>query len=210
MLTKRCPKKGEWLNHGSSTSTDEKLLNATNPEVIVISVGAGNQYGHPHHEIMERANEIGAKIYRTDESGNIIVTTDGKSYSINSKLYTDEKTHTQTIVRSTPASASTSSNSSNVVIKSISLTDEVVVIKNEGSTSVNMTGWKLVSVTGNQTFTFPAGYVLQPGATVKIISGRRAVGDGVSTLKWTGRYIWNNDGDPGVLYNAAGEKISEK
>jgi hypothetical protein len=41
---------------------------------------------------------------------------------------------------------------------------------------------------------------LQPGATVRVISGRGAVGDGVSTLKWTGRYIWNNDGDTGVLY----------
>lgn len=50
----------------------------------------------------------------------------------------------------------------------------------------------------------------QPGEIVKVVSGRGTVGAGINTLKWTGSYIWNNDGDPGVLYNAVGEKVSEK
>jgi competence protein ComEC len=70
-------------HHGSNTSTNEKLLNATNPDVILISAGEGKRYGHPHHEVMEKASEIGAQIFRTDKSGDIVVTTNGKTYSIN-------------------------------------------------------------------------------------------------------------------------------
>lgn len=181
---------------------------ATNPDVIIISVGKDNEYGHPHHEIMERANEIGAKVYRTDELGHIVITTDGKSYSVNNTIYTPSQ--------NTPSLTEQQSNdldnnvSEKVVIKSIDLGEEIVVIKNEGSSAVNMSGWKLISVKGNQTFTFPTGFVLQPGATVRVVSGPGVAGDGVNILKWTGRYIWNNDGDPGALYNAAGVKVSEK
>ena len=87
-------------------------------------------------------------------------------------------------------------------------------------------GW-----TGTQTFNFPDGYMLQPGGKLTVWSGR-ATGkdifsrfrgrvregaanaphgvwidgereqDGIAHYLWTGRYMWNNDGDIAVLRDA--------
>lgn len=48
----------------------------------MISCGAGNSYGHPHTETLQRLSGIGAKVYRTDESGEIAVRVRDGSYKI--------------------------------------------------------------------------------------------------------------------------------
>ncbi len=68
-------------HHGSRTSTSADLLSEVNPEVAVISVGAGNSYGHPTAETLQRLTNSGATIYRTDFNGDIVVTTDGHTYN---------------------------------------------------------------------------------------------------------------------------------
>ena len=60
-------------HHGSKYSSSSDLLEEIMPEVVVISVGAGNSYGHPSSEALERFEDIGAEVYRTDISGNITV-----------------------------------------------------------------------------------------------------------------------------------------
>ncbi|MDV0441940.1 ComE operon protein 3 [Methanocorpusculaceae archaeon Ag1] len=69
-------------HHGSSTSSTQKFLNAVSPAVIVISLGEGNEYGHPHKEPLERFVQMTKHIYRTDMDGDIVVTTDGNVYSV--------------------------------------------------------------------------------------------------------------------------------
>lgn len=58
-------------HHGSSTSTSQKFLNQIKPNYAIISVGKNNDYGHPNATILKRLNNIGAKVFRTDESGTI-------------------------------------------------------------------------------------------------------------------------------------------
>ena len=58
-------------HHGSKNGLSQKLLDVTNPEVTVISVGAKNSYGHPHQEILQMLKNINAKVLRTDEIGDI-------------------------------------------------------------------------------------------------------------------------------------------
>lgn len=58
-------------HHGSKYSSSEDFLKAVSPKVAVISVGAHNRYGHPGEETLERLEEVGAKIYRTDEDGAV-------------------------------------------------------------------------------------------------------------------------------------------
>lgn len=60
-------------HHGSDTSSSEKFVNETAPEVAIISVGKDNSYGHPSNEIIKRYEKVGSKIYRTDEVGNIFI-----------------------------------------------------------------------------------------------------------------------------------------
>ena len=59
-------------HHGSRTSTSEKMLQAWRPAKAVISVGAGNSYGHPTKQTLARLEGVEAEIYRTDELGDVI------------------------------------------------------------------------------------------------------------------------------------------
>jgi competence protein ComEC len=69
--------------HGSCSSTTEEFLAAVDPEVVVISVGADNDFGHPCAEVLERLaltlGEVEGRVpvYRTDEQGVVEVITDG-------------------------------------------------------------------------------------------------------------------------------------
>lgn len=62
-------------HHGSKYSTGKRLLEATRPEIVLISVGE-NTYGHPAPEVLERIASVGAKVYRTDRDGDITITGD--------------------------------------------------------------------------------------------------------------------------------------
>lgn len=66
-------------HHGSRYASSAEFLNAVSPRVAVIQCGEGNSYGHPHKEALERLSKIGAGTLRTDEEGNIILVTDGKT-----------------------------------------------------------------------------------------------------------------------------------
>ena len=59
-------------HHGSKNSVCEELLQAVDPDVVIISVGADNPYGHPAAETLKRLEEHGCEIYRTDLHGMII------------------------------------------------------------------------------------------------------------------------------------------
>ena len=70
-------------HHGSYSSSTELLLNAVKPENAVISCGEGNKYGHPNAEVLNHFRERGIKVFRTDEQGTIIATSDGKNITFN-------------------------------------------------------------------------------------------------------------------------------
>ncbi|MCL1883095.1 MAG: MBL fold metallo-hydrolase [Defluviitaleaceae bacterium] len=69
-------------HHGSRTSTTEAFLDAVNPSIAVIQVGANNQFGHPHPDVISRLEYRGIAIHRTDHSGTIRMITDGQTISI--------------------------------------------------------------------------------------------------------------------------------
>lgn len=68
-------------HHGASTSSSAKFLSLAKPTYSVISVGK-NSYGHPTSSTVKRLSAVKSKIYRTDKSGNIIFTSNGKSVSV--------------------------------------------------------------------------------------------------------------------------------
>ena len=71
-------------HHGSNSSTSAEFLKKVSPKYAVISVGKDNDYGHPNKETMERLKDSGIVVYRTDECGTIICTSDGNNISFNS------------------------------------------------------------------------------------------------------------------------------
>ena len=74
-------------HHCSGYSSTSAFLKKVNPKYAIISVGK-NSYGHPNVDAMTRIATAGAEVYRTDEVGTIIVTTDGNTYSLNKNAST--------------------------------------------------------------------------------------------------------------------------
>jgi len=65
-------------HHGSRTSSTDAFLEAVDPQLVVISVGAENSFGHPSPEVMERYAAYRLPVLRTDERGTIEFITDGQ------------------------------------------------------------------------------------------------------------------------------------
>ncbi len=60
-------------HHGSKHSTCEELLAQISPEIVCISAGQDNPFGHPAPELLQRLNAFGCTVYRTDQHGTIIL-----------------------------------------------------------------------------------------------------------------------------------------
>lgn len=69
-------------HHGSRTSTALPYAEAVSPEYAVISAGKDNTYGHPHKEVLDILEKVGAKIVSTAESGTIKFETNGKTLKL--------------------------------------------------------------------------------------------------------------------------------
>lgn len=64
-------------HHGSNTATSDEFLKAISPDYAIILCGENNEYGHPHKETIEKLDELGVKVLRTDINGTIIAVSDG-------------------------------------------------------------------------------------------------------------------------------------
>ena len=72
-------------HHGSAYSSCEEFLDAVSPTYAVISVGKDNEYGHPHPETLQAVAVHNIKLYRTDEQGSIVFSSDGQTISVNTQ-----------------------------------------------------------------------------------------------------------------------------
>lgn len=72
-------------HHGSSDSSSVELLEQMDPYTALISVGASNSFGHPDSTVLSRLAAAQATVYRTDLDGDIVVESDGVSYTVNSE-----------------------------------------------------------------------------------------------------------------------------
>ncbi len=71
-------------HHGSDTSSSEEFLKAVSPSFAIICVGADNSFGHPKAKVLERLQQAGVEIHRTDLEGEVVFHTDGKKMWVES------------------------------------------------------------------------------------------------------------------------------
>ena len=69
-------------HHGSDTSSGYRFVYEADPEYAIVSVGTGNTYGHPNDSVLSRYADAGIPLFRTDELGHVIVTTDGQNIAV--------------------------------------------------------------------------------------------------------------------------------
>ena len=69
-------------HHGSKNSTTPDFLAAVMPGLAIISAGEENPYGHPSPQLLDRLQQAGVPMLRTDIDGAIHVLTDGKRLEV--------------------------------------------------------------------------------------------------------------------------------
>lgn len=69
-------------HHGSDTSSSYRFIRMIMPQYAIISVGEGNNYGHPTDAVLSRLSDANVKTYRTDLNGDIWVYSDGENVTI--------------------------------------------------------------------------------------------------------------------------------
>ncbi len=84
-------------HHGGRTSSNSEFLKKINPDYFIISVGKDNSYGHPHKETLGRLTSISSNIMRTDELGDIVIISDGKTLQISEETMVKDKDNIQYI-----------------------------------------------------------------------------------------------------------------
>ncbi len=181
-------------HHGSESSTSAAFLAAADPAYAVISVGADNPYGLPDASVLALLQSRNIGILRTDEQGTVICTGNGRMLVFNGQ----PPQAAGAAPGDTPDGTA-----SGIVIGAVDKKAEIVTLTNSGPADVDLSGWVLVSVAGNQRFAFPA-VTLGASQSLTVASGG-ATGD----LIWTSANIWNNESsDPARLYDAGGKLVS--
>lgn len=221
-------------HHGSASSTTASFLKKVSPDYAVISVGIDNSYGHPDSITINRLNLHDIATMQTKDMGTIVFNSNGTDLIFTTNKEgtnpvaidntesgtattnpTTGKTTTGTVAANstetnehgtdTTAEQSNTEKSPAIVISNLDKRAEFVEIANKSQQSIDLTGWYIVSVTGNQTFYFPDGYILEAGKSIKIASA-----DAVGDIQWTTANIWNNSkSDPAKLYNKLGVLVHE-
>jgi competence protein ComEC len=72
-------------HHGSRTSSSPAFLDAVQPRLGLVSVGADNRYGHPSPQTLAEFARRGIPLLRTDREGAIVVSTDGRAVQVQSR-----------------------------------------------------------------------------------------------------------------------------
>ena len=104
-----------------------------------------------------------------------------------------------------PSASPYSGGSSEVQIASMDCKGkpEIIVLLNNGNSQQDMTQWSVADEGTKHTFNFPNGFILEPGKSVKIVSGE--VGDDTqSILYWKKQTVWNNNGDVATVLDKDG------
>ena len=116
-------------HHGSSTSSSEEFLKAVTPDYGIISCAEENSYGHPHAETLNKLRSMGVQIFRTDEQGSIVVTSDGTQLTWNcapsDTWQAGERRGTEAASRETAAieTASTETTSIETTVTEVTVTE---------------------------------------------------------------------------------------
>jgi competence protein ComEC len=85
LVAEEAPLKSDFLkvpHHGSKTSSTDAFVAAVAPKFAVVSVGEGNQFGHPVESVVERYAAAGVRFLRTDRDGEVTALSDGQSLTV--------------------------------------------------------------------------------------------------------------------------------
>ena len=94
-------------HHGSDSSTGQAFLSKVAPKYAVISVGAGNDYGHPTQATLDKLSKVGTTTFRTDKNGTVVIKSNGTDISVSASNYASPSPSPSTKPTPTPTPSPT-------------------------------------------------------------------------------------------------------
>lgn len=175
-------------HHGSRSSTSDEFLKEVNPSIAIVSAGEGNKYGHPHEETLDKLKHKNIKVYRTDEIGTIILTSDGKTITVNgdekittsddegnnddnSKGKTDDESNNKLSIVSYTEVVENGAEATLTAKGSPEKEYDITVYYSSGPSSSKDLDPKIANSEGNITWTWKVGSQTKPGTYKIVIEG---------------------------------------
>jgi len=208
-------------HHGSDDAVSEPFLSTARPEVVVISVGYGNRYGHPSVAALSTYPRYAKEVYRTDLHGQVTVAGYGDgSYEVSLGQTVIAQGRALLAEPVTPPPGTSSAPLPETRATSISISvfadapgndhqntnGEYAVLSNGSGRAVDISGWTLCDA-ARHCYTFSAAAALPAGGMVVLYTGR-GVSGGSAFFMGSGSAVWNNDGDTATLYDRAGQVVA--
>ena len=185
-------------HHGSLNGDTRWTLRRLAPHTIVVSVGAGNTYGHPAAEVHRLYEEVALAILRTDLHGHIVVQAQPTAAFATRHDNAEAPVLQFTSRTLLPSGAMPAQGEAPVIIECILFnppgaddgSETVTLLATEDA---DVSGWILADA-ANHTFRLPRR---------ELAAGERI------ELRNTGKPVWNNDGDTAYLIDARGTLVDE-
>ena len=168
-------------HHGSDSSSGIEFVKKVSPEYAIIMVGEGNSYNHPYQSIIDRYENVGAKVLRTDLDGNIVCDSDGKEVSCSgdkdsSSDSSNSNNSTSNINLVGLTSPVSRGSDVTVSIKGLpNTTYDIDVMYSSGASKASGLEDKTSDSAGNVSWTFKVSNNVKPGTyEVKITDGENS------------------------------------
>ena len=165
-------------HHGSDSSSSLEFVKKVSPEYAIIMVGEGNSYNHPYQSIINRYENVGAKVLRTDLDGNIVCDSDGKEVSCSgdkdsSSDSSNSNNSTSNINLVGLTSPVSRGNNATISIKGLPNTAyDIDVMYSSGESKASGLEDKTSDSEGNVSWTFKVSSNVKPGTyEIKITDG---------------------------------------
>ncbi len=162
-------------HHGSDSSSGIEFVKKVSPEYAIIMVGVGNSYNHPYQSIIDRYENVGAKVLRTDLDGNILCDSDGKEVicSGDKDSSSISTSNINLVNMTTPVSRG---NDVTVSVKGDpNTTYDIDVIYSSGESKATGLEDKTSDSEGNVSWTFKVSSNVKPGTyKVKVTDGENS------------------------------------
>ena len=167
-------------HHGSDSSSGIEFVKKVSPEYAIIMVGEGNSYNHPYQSIIDRYENVGAKVLRTDLDGNIVCDSDGVDVTCKGDKDSSSNSSSSAAASNINLVSLTSpiSRGSDVTVSIKGLpntTYDIDVIYSSGESKASGLEDKTSDSEGNVSWTFKVSSNVKPGTyEVKITDGENS------------------------------------
>lgn len=176
-------------NHGESDATGDALVAAVRPALAVISTNSVEEPDTPAKRVLKLLKSSGARVALTEQAeAGVLVTVTGGQASMQLMSYAPWPEAVK-----------------DVALSDKSVAQDAICLRNNGSGTVDLSGWFIFSERGGQTFVFPDGASIAPGQELTVTS---LSSEDQGSFVWPDKKVWHKSKDDAArLCDAYGRLI---